>query len=437
MERIGTAMRDGGCFFEFTHRRITGEPFPATVLLTRVERHGVAFLEATVRDITAQKEAEEELRERTERFELIVRTIDDVFWMADSPITKMFYISPTYERVWHQTVESLYADARSFLAPLHPDDRERVLADFAAQEAGNPFSHEYRIVWPDGTIRWIWNRGFPLTDASGRASRYVGVAKDITDRKQLKESLARYSAVVARQNRELDAANRMKSEFMASVTHELRTPLNSVLGFAGLLKEEVPGPLNAKQAAFVTDILAGGEHLLALVEGILEMSRLDADGAESEREAVEIEATLDERVAAHRTAAEAHGIGIRLEVAPGIGRVEVAPKALRRMLDALLGNAIRFNHEGGTVTVRAERTDGWLTVAVSDTGIGIAGEDMASLFKPFGQLDAGHTRRHGGLGLGLALARRLAELHGGSIEAASVPGAGSTFTLRLPTGERR
>ena len=232
------------------------------------------------------------------------------------------------------------------------------------------------------------------------------------------------------------SADRIKSEFMDNVTHELRTPLNSVIGFAELLKDEVPGPLNAKQAAFAADILASGQRLLALVEGILEMSRLDAAVAALEGEPVEIGAVLEERVAAHREAAETRGIAVQLDVAPDAGNAELDPRALRRTLNALLDNAIKFNRDNGTVAVRARRDDGWLKIAVADTGIGIAREDLPRLFHPLVQLDAGLARKYGGIGLGLALARRLAELQGGALEVESEPGKGSTFTLRLPIREK-
>ncbi len=249
--------------------------------------------------------------------------------------------------------------------------------------------------------------------------------------RQVKE-LDQAQKELERTQAKLQDALRVKSEFMNNVTHELRTPLNSVIGFAELLKDEVPGPLNAKQAQFAADILASGERLLALVEGILEMSRQDSAGAALAREPVEISAAIEERMAAHRQAAEARGVTIALEVAPSAGSVELGRNALRRMLDALLDNAIKFNREGGTVAVSARRHDGWLEIAVADTGIGIAQEDLAKIFRPFAQLDAGLARRHGGVGLGLALARRLAELHGGTIEVESEPDKGSTFTLSFP-----
>ncbi len=248
----------------------------------------------------------------------------------------------------------------------------------------------------------------------------------------LERRVAERTLQIEQANHALEQVNQMKTNFMTNVTHELRTPLNSVIGFAELLKDEVPGPLNAKQAAFAADILASGRRLLALVEGILEMSRLDAGGAALEGEPVEIGAALEQRVAAQRKAAEARGLTMRLDVAVDTGSAELDPRALRRMLDALLDNAIKFNREGGTIAVSARRADGALEIVVADTGIGIARENLAKIFKPLAQLDAGLARQHGGVGMGLALARRLAELHGGTIEVESEPGQGSTFTLRLP-----
>ncbi|MHB1312377.1 MAG: sensor histidine kinase [Gemmatimonadaceae bacterium] len=252
--------------------------------------------------------------------------------------------------------------------------------------------------------------------------------------KRTQEALSQANATLVLQNRLLGEAVRTKTEFMANVSHELRTPLSHVISFAELLNEEAAGPLNAAQAEFVADIMTSGLHLLALVDGILEMSRTSAAGAALEREPVDIGTVLEERVAAHRQAAAAQRVTIGLEVAPDIGEAELDVRAVRRMLDALLDNAIKFNREGGSVAVRARRDDGWVDIAVADTGIGIAREDLARVFEPLVQLDAGLTRRHGGVGLGLALARRLAALHDGTLEVRSELGEGSTFTLRLPAG---
>lgn len=251
--------------------------------------------------------------------------------------------------------------------------------------------------------------------------------------RRLNEDLERR---VARRTRQLEEASRAKSDFLASVSHELRTPLNSIIGFSEMLKEGILGPLDARQHAVAADILASGQHQLRLVDGILEMSGIDGAGAALQRESIELRPALEERVAAHHEAAQARGVSLRFPVAPDAGRAQLDPKALRRMLDALIDNAIKFNREDGTVEVRAWQKDGWLQIAVADTGIGIAREDFEKLFRPLLQLDAGRARRHGGVGLGLALARRLAEAHGGTIEVESEPGRGSTFTLRLPIQEK-
>jgi len=229
-------------------------------------------------------------------------------------------------------------------------------------------------------------------------------------------------------------SDRMKSEFMNAVTHELRTPLNGVIGFAELLKDEVPGPLNAQQAEFVANIHASGLRLLKLVEGILDMSRLDGDGEAGAAERVDLTALLEERVAAHRQAAEARGVTLEVDAAEA-GHARLDARALRRILDALLDNAIKFNREGGAVRVSARRADGRLDIAVADTGIGIAPADLPKLFQPLVQLDGALGRQYDGIGLGLALAQRLAQRLGGTIDVQSEPGAGSTFTLRLPLSQ--
>ena len=327
--------------------------------------------------------------------------------------------------------EDLFAGAR-------PADRARILGAAAPVMKGKcqDLAEDVEVRTVTGESRWMqWYARVTERTADGRVARMSGTVFDITARKQAEAEMKLLLERLALVNRLLVEQGRVKTDFMASVTHELRTPLNSVIGFAELLKEEVPGPLNAKQVAFVADILASGRRLLALVEAILEMSRLDAAGVLREREPVEIDAAVEECAAAHRERADARRVGIRVDRAADAGRADLDPKALRRMLDALLDNAIKFNVDGGTVAVSARRTDGWLEIAVADSGIGIAREDRTKLFRPLVQLDAGLARRCGGVGLGLAIARRLAEMHGGTIEVESEPGKGSTFTLRLPVTE--
>lgn len=347
---------------------------------------------------------------------------------ADGDYGATFISANIREQLGHAP-EDFLNDSGFWVNNIHPEDRERVLAHQAFLFTEGRITSEYRFRHKDGAWRWMHDETILARDAAGEPKELVGYWLDITSR------------VVAEKGRErvqerLQAALRLKSEFLNNITHELRTPLNSVIGFAELLKNGVPGPLNVTQAQFTADILASGEHLLKLVEEILEMSRLDAAGGTLAREPVQIGAALEERVAAQRKAVEARRIAIKFDVAPDAGSAMLEPKALRRMLDALIDNAVKFNREGGTVAVSARRAGNWIEIAVADTGIGIAKEDFTKLFQPLVQLDAGLARRHGGVGLGLALARRLAEQHGGTIEVASEPGKGSTFTLRLPLQEQ-
>lgn len=290
-------------------------------------------------------------------------------------------------------------------------------------------SCELRMSKGDSTFFWALLAATGAHDEQGALVLRLSVS-DISVRKQAEQQLTE-------RTRQLEQADRAKSEFMNNVTHELRTPLNSVIGFAELLKDEVPGPLNAKQARFVADIHDSGLHLLKLVEGILAMSWVDADEVELQRQLVDIGAALQERLAVHRSAAEARGVTLGREMAAAVGSVRFDPNALRRILDALLDNAVKFNREGGTVRVGAQRADGMLEIAVADTGIGIAPADLPKLFQPLLQLDAALARKYGGIGLGLALAQRLAQRHGGTIVVSSEPGKGSTFTLRLPIPEEK
>jgi len=164
-----------------------GQTFYADIYM--VDR--AKLVQCNIRNISVRKAAQEALRESEERFRLIAETMTEVFWIADVPIEKMLYVNPAYELVWGRSCKSFYENPRSFLDAVHPADLERVLATLEIEKAGHPFDHEYRITRPDGSIRWIWDRGFPTQDKTGKVIRYVGVAADITKRKQAEEALVK------------------------------------------------------------------------------------------------------------------------------------------------------------------------------------------------------------------------------------------------------
>jgi signal transduction histidine kinase len=249
---------------------------------------------------------------------------------------------------------------------------------------------------------------------------------------QLREYTTSLEQKVAVKTAQLEQANRHKSEFLANMSHELRTPLNAVIGFSDALKEQYFGPLNAKQTEYVQDISASGQHLLSLINDILDLSKIEAGKMELEtarfslREAVANVLTLV-RERAHRQ-------GLRLESVfeTGVDEITADERKVKQVLINLLTNAVKFSYPNGRVLVTVERDTKGVKVAVADTGLGIAAEDQAAIFEEFRQLKSSGSAKHEGSGLGLSLARRLVELHGGQIRVESEAGKGATFTFTLP-----
>jgi signal transduction histidine kinase/FixJ family two-component response regulator/HAMP domain-containing protein len=238
-------------------------------------------------------------------------------------------------------------------------------------------------------------------------------------------------------NRDLERADRLKTEFLANMSHELRTPLNAVIGFSQLLEQQYFGELNDKQLEYVHEIEGAGGHLLDLINDILDLSKIEAGRMELELEVLNLEELLESCARLVRERAVRAGLDLTLEVVPGL-KISGDKRKLKQVIVNLLSNAVKFTPSGGRVTLKAhplrrgaDVRDGDIEISVEDSGIGIPLEDQERLFTPFTQVDGSLARRHEGTGLGLALSKRLTELHGGVIEVRSAPGQGSTFSLRL------
>ncbi|HZX25999.1 MAG TPA: ATP-binding protein, partial [Telluria sp.] len=236
---------------------------------------------------------------------------------------------------------------------------------------------------------------------------------------------------IARQNAELEAANRLKSTFIASVSHELRTPLNAIIGFTGALQMKLSGPLTAEQEKQLGIIRTSAGHLLDLINDILDVAKIEAGTMKVTCESVPCHLLVQETVDTVRQLAAQKNLELRLELPPEPVVISTDRRAFTQILLNLLANAIKFTERGG-VTVRLAATGPMLEVAVADTGAGIRPEDQDKLFKAFSQLDSTATRHADGTGLGLYLSSQLAGLLGGSVTFTSTYGAGSTFTFALP-----
>jgi signal transduction histidine kinase len=242
---------------------------------------------------------------------------------------------------------------------------------------------------------------------------------------------ARLFRELADKSRQLEVASQHKSEFLANMSHELRTPLNAVIGFSEVLSERMFGDLNEKQDEYLKDIHASGQHLLSLINDILDLSKIEAGKMDLEVSDFNLPATIDNALMLVRERAARRGIDLRKSVDERLGQVEADERKIRQVLLNLLSNAIKFTPEGGRIEVAAKPVDGSAEVSVRDTGVGIAPEDQEAIFEEFKQVGMA-SKKVEGTGLGLALSRKFIELHGGRIWVESQTGAGSTFTFTIP-----
>ncbi len=248
--------------------------------------------------------------------------------------------------------------------------------------------------------------------------------------RELQQALAELS----RKGRQLEVASKHKSEFLANMSHELRTPLNAIIGFSQVLRKRMFGDINAKQEEYLDDILSSGHHLLSLINDVLDLSKVEAGQVELEVATFSLREALERGVVMVREPAMKRGVQLSLELAPDVDLVDGDERRLRQVVFNLLSNAVKFTPEGGSIVVASCRVNGEVLVSVSDTGPGIAREDQERIFEEFQQTDVGVEQREG-TGLGLALSKRLVELHGGRIWVESEPGRGSRFVFTLPITE--
>jgi signal transduction histidine kinase len=266
--------------------------------------------------------------------------------------------------------------------------------------------------------------------AAGDFSRWV----DVSNRDELGTlagNLNRMNDELKGLYQQLEAANRHKSEFLAHMSHELRTPLNAVIGFSQMLEEQVFGELNDKQMEYVQDIHSSGRHLLSLINDILDLSKIDAGRMELETSEFMMPHAIENAMILIKERAARHGITVDLDVDKRLNTFVGDERKLKQILLNLLSNAVKFTPDGGRISVEARSSDGEVEISVSDTGVGIAQEDHETIFEAFRQARTHNEGKSEGTGLGLPLAKKFVELHGGRIWVKSESGRGSTFTFTL------
>ncbi|MEO0801384.1 MAG: response regulator [Cyanobacteria bacterium J06642_2] len=429
-------------------------------------------------DIHEYKQAEDMLRanetawqEGQERLNSILSSLDDVVWSVTPDTSQLLFLNSAAERVYGRSMSEFLDAPQFWLEALHPDDRDWVNGKYESLSVADAHDIEYRILRPDGELRWLRERSRLIYDEAGQPTRIDSLATDITARKQnetalqqlnveLESRVERRTEELSRKNQALEqakqaaeVANRAKSEFLAMMSHEIRTPMNAIVGMTGLLLDS---DLDEQQRDFVETVRHSSDALLAIINDILDFSKIESGRLELEVQPFSLRSAIEEMLDLLAPTAAEKDLELAYYIQPGTpDAIAGDVTRLRQILVNLIGNAIKFTPTGEVVltvsarplldlsrasqaapasTVGNPLTDApihELLFSVRDTGIGIPPERMDRLFKPFSQVDASMTRRYGGTGLGLAISRHLCEIMGGRLHVESEPEHGSTFSFTI------
>lgn len=395
----------------------------------------------TCEDITELRRAEEALQESERRHRSLVETARDLIWTVDLDL-QYTYVSPSVKDVLGFSADETLST--SAMTGILPSSRELVQRAFSEElgedddEADDePSSRvlEVQHYHKDGSVVWVEMTVAPLREKNGKAFGLLGISRDITERKLMHEELQQALTQATLLRAEAEAANRAKSEFLANMSHELRTPMNAIIGFSEILEDRTFGSLNENQSKYVRLVLSSGYHLLQLINDILDLAKIESGKMPLNLSTVAVGRLLQSSLTMVQEKAVKQGIELGLEIPPELESMEIlADKVkVKQILFNLLSNATKFTPHGGKIDLRAMIRGGELIMSVSDTGIGLNPEDRDRIFGAFEQVDSSYSRNQQGSGLGLALSRKLADMHGGLIWAKSAgQGKGSTFSVSIP-----
>ena len=383
---------------------------------------------AVGRDITRRKHAEDALEHEQSLLNTFMDNTPDHIYFKDRESrfirinkaqTNLFHLSDAKEAIGKTDAEFF---TEEHAQQAYADEQEVI-------RSGKPMqAKEEKETWRSGEETWVSTTKAPLFDRSGQIVGTFGISRDITQR-------VRAEAELQAAKEAAEYADRAKGDFLANMSHELRTPLNAIIGFAEILRDEIIGPIKSEQKELVADIHTSGRHLLDMINDILDLSKIEAGTMDLDFETFSVVETMEEVSTIINALASKKRIQLDQEFDQDM-TVTADKTKFKQILYNLLANGIKFTDEDGRVTTKLEVSNNSLLIRVIDTGVGISPEDQATLFQAFTQVDTSKARAHEGTGLGLALTKRLVELHGGKIWVESAVGEGSTFSFTLPLQPR-
>jgi cell cycle sensor histidine kinase DivJ len=385
----------------------------------------VAIIQASLMAIAAQERhraADRAAEEGEARYRFLAENAHDLITRhtADG---RIHYASPASARLLGYRPDELIGRTLADLA--HPEDAAVVSSAFASAGAGRAATAEMRLAVKHGGYAWGEFRCRPASHSGDEMGDIVAVTRDIAERKAHERDLIHARDLA-------EDASRAKSRFLANMSHELRTPLNAILGFSEVMTHQMFGPLGSRYVDYAQLIHESGGHLLGLINSILDMSKIEAGRLKLQPERFDLSEVAVQALRYVRFVAERNGVGLEEAIDPVARHLVADKRAVTQIMINLLSNGVKFTPRGGTVRIGATLEGNDIMVSVADTGVGINETDLKRLGQPFEQVDSEYTRAKEGTGLGLALVRALAHLHGGSMTIESLVGEGTTVRIRLP-----